>query len=214
MNSNSGLNSCHISIKEFALESSGPGTPQQSEFCSCARVFGWRGSPAVGISLLRSNLQVEGLPSSWNSLLRVPLSESSTSLRVPPPESSTSLRVPPPGSSTPLGVPLPWEFHSSGNSTALGVPLLWSFTLLGVRPPGNSLGNPPVKVSQNSDPLTELSLLHAFNAWVHTSIYIYGGSCHLRSQMDWLAWLAVCHLRSQMDWLTSHARRLEGSEDH
>ena len=29
--------------------------------------------------------------------------------------------------------------------------------------------NPPVKVSQNSDPLTELSSLHAFNAWVHTS---------------------------------------------
>ena len=35
--------------------------------------------------------------------------------------------------------------------------LLWSFTLLGVQPPGNSLVNPPVKVSQNSDPLTELS---------------------------------------------------------
>ena len=143
------------------------------EFRSCARIFRCRGSPAVGISLLRSNLQVEGLPSSWNSLLRVPLSESSTSLRVPPPESSTSLRVPPPGSSTPLGVPFPWEFHSSGNSTALGVPLLWSFTLLGVQPPGNSLVNPPVKFSQNSDPLTELSSLHAFNAWVHTSIYIY-----------------------------------------
>ena len=127
---------------------------------------------------MRSNLQVEGLPSSWNSLLRVPLSESSTSLRVPPPESSTSLRVPPPGSSTPLGVPLSWEFHSSGNSTALGVPLLWSFTLLGVQPPGNSLVNPPVKVSQNSDPLTELSSLHAFNAWVHTSVRIYA-NCNI-----------------------------------
>ena len=35
--------------------------------------------------------------------------------------------------------------------------LLWSFTLLGVQPPGNSLGNLPVKASQNSEPLTELS---------------------------------------------------------
>ena len=78
-----------------------------------------------------------------------------------------------PGSSTPLGIPLPLEFHSSGNSTALRVPLLWSFTLVGVRPLGNSLVNPPVKVSQNSDPLTELSSLHAFNAWVHTSKHIY-----------------------------------------
>ena len=35
--------------------------------------------------------------------------------------------------------------------------LIWNFTLLGVQPPGNSLVNPPVKVSKNSDPLTELS---------------------------------------------------------
>ena len=120
---------------------------------------------------MRSNLQVEKLPSGWNFAL---------ALEFTPWEFHT-LGVPPPGSSTPLGVPLSWEFHSSGNSTALGVPLLWSFTLLGVRPPGNSLVNPPVKVSQNSDPLTELSSLHAFNAWVHTSsnryMYKYTDVC-------------------------------------
>ena len=76
------------------------------------------------------------------------------------------------------------EFPEEWNSQESGTPRGWnsqseiqlaerSFTLLGVRPPGNSLVNPPVKVSQNSDPLTELSSLHAFNAWVHTSIYIY-----------------------------------------
>ena len=81
---------------------------------------------------------------------------------------STSLGVHPAGSSTPwefhlLGVPLPWEFHSPGNSTALGVPLLWEFhcsessTPLEFHSCGNSLMNPPVRVSQNSEPLTELS---------------------------------------------------------
>ena len=54
----------------------------------------------------------------------------------------------PPGSS----------FIKSQNQWApTGPRFLWSFTLLGVQPPGNSLVNPPVKVSQNSDPLTELS---------------------------------------------------------
>ena len=41
--------------------------------------------------------------------------------------------------------------ESSGPGTAQRL----EFTLLGVGLPGNSLGNPPVKVSQNSDPLTE-----------------------------------------------------------
>ena len=99
----------------------------------CARVFRWRESPAVGISLLRSSLRVEGLPSSWNFALALESSgggapqqleftlAGSTHWEFHLPESSTPWEFHLPESST------PWEFHSPGSSTLLGVPLLWEF---------------------------------------------------------------------------------------
>ena len=145
----------------------------------CVRIFDLRKCPATGISLAEKNLQA---PSNWNFtcwefpllkvlltesplLLRVPLTDSSSYWEFPLTESSTSLRVPL------LRLPATWTSLASTpcnlnftcfDSRQLEFHLLWvpltaqqfEFALLRA---GNSLVNPPVKVSQNSDPLTELS---------------------------------------------------------